>query len=73
MYPYSLFSKNQDAEIVIAVKVRRIQKISFKFDGFHSTVSIFASGHHWWACFDYEQLNKITLCVGPLPVLDSSK
>ena len=34
MYPYSLFSKNQDAEIVIAVKVRRIQK-------FHSNLMDF--------------------------------
>ena len=57
MYPYSFFSKIQEAEIVIAIKVRRIG-FFFKFDGSHYTISILASGNHWWVCVDQEHRYK---------------
>ena len=72
MYPYSLFSKNQDAEIVIAVKVRRIQK-------FHSNLMDFILQSLYLLLVTIGGFaltrNSVTntLCVGPLRVLDSSK
>ena len=63
MYPYSFFSKIQEAEIVIAIKVRRIELFFFfKFDGSHSTISILASGNHWWVCVDQEHRYKHFMC-----------
>ena len=64
MYPYSFFSKNQEAEIVIAIKVRRI-RFFFKFDGSHYTISILASGNHWWVCVDQEHRYKHIMFRSP--------